>query len=1126
MRLPLLLVFFRVCFLMADLRRSPAAPRCLASVCVTRASADEGSTPSSPQVPPKPNAAAVRAAMRPGRSNTIESRSSSGSPLSSVSTSPSVRGSDTEVSPPLMRKSPPSPPLRHVTPTVTARSSLITSATGEAPRGSALSPVRAVITSPPLLSPKTSGGGESPRLSFSGTRTPIDSPRLLRVTESPRPASRVPYDSSFEPRVQKRVAEAHLMMQSAMWALGEVHLKAGGLRAIEVIAKVTRTSDDPLRFSYKAGDTFRVLQQVRDEEWQCSSGQKTGIINMTDFCAVHNVPPSNEILSMILSGNPYWTATVYGRGLSQAWKRSFISNYLSAFEQQGEVLNMLRHVASYEIAHAVDGGRLFADTSLATQLFSEFALRSCRRFLSQVLDPTLNVVLALDLEVEPTKLAPTTSVAKAVGKVLKVVVDLVDRVRLVASTTFAVILRLFLRHVEKETAAKFGMAAALEVPQRLLFGHLMVMAICEDDLMQNQQQALPDHDWRRSRVILVEFLRSISLRIPLRKHQSVCDIVEPQRASLQDMVVAATRSAVQGATSSLDDVMSSIVEQLGHKPETQEQVAKVWLSIHRIMSLHRDRIANCLAELETATPLGEDFDPRRFRSILERMGPPGGILELPTANEGEPGAPVTMVSAPLFKTLRKGGSGAMPQRSSGSVERSSSGNLGDGISAFQVEQEAASALSLSQRLAAFREQADNSVLMLFNCALLHCPDLSRLTSVTTLNLSQNRITSLPACLFQMTALEALDLSNNLLERLPFRSLTGMPRLALLNLSGNPLPSPLNFITSGVSAVDTLHFLRHVDEFVLVYKASTGEILAGDKNWPLVEGVLRSIPTKYLVEWSSFAIDYHLHQATMNNSRGMSTPRFGRFLNKQKSTDKVLSVETIFDKQVLTFGYAAKDLVPVFKRVKCSVTINNVTGAKLSLTCHAPVTRVAEIEVEPKEFSVAKGKSAILDVYLTFVCTTTLQEVVRVQMEPLGLTVFLWVVAQSSLSFELDAKEIEIGEKIGSGGAATVFKGKWRGMTVACKRVMRYTEDDEGIVEAQMLCQLRHFNILVFYGIARQDGFSTIVTEHIELGSLHRVLGDATIDLPWWLRTKFAIDTADALRYLHGKKIMHRDLVSG
>lgn len=76
-----------------------------------------------------------------------------------------------------------------------------------------------------------------------------------------------------------------------------------------------------------------------------------------------------------------------------------------------------------------------------------------------------------------------------------------------------------------------------------------------------------------------------------------------------------------------------------------------------------------------------------------------------------------------------------------------------------------------------------------SCGKMICSILGRLTFV----------------LHQKT--QDLDVSSNLLERIPLRSIVGMPHLSKLNLSGNPLPTPLNFITAGVSPMDTLYFLR-------------------------------------------------------------------------------------------------------------------------------------------------------------------------------------------------------------------------------------------------------------------------------------------------------------------------------
>jgi hypothetical protein len=70
-----------------------------------------------------------------------------------------------------------------------------------------------------------------------------------------------------------------------------------------------------------------------------------------------------------------------------------------------------------------------------------------------VLDATFNIVLALDLEVDSSRFPTGFSVQKAVQRTLKVVTDLTDRVKL-SGAAFPVVLRVLLRHVEKEVTQR------------------------------------------------------------------------------------------------------------------------------------------------------------------------------------------------------------------------------------------------------------------------------------------------------------------------------------------------------------------------------------------------------------------------------------------------------------------------------------------------------------------------------------------------------------------------------------------------------------------------------------------------------------------------------------------------
>lgn len=69
------------------------------------------------------------------------------------------------------------------------------------------------------------------------------------------------------------------------------------------------------------------------------------------------------------------------------------------------------------------------------------------------------------------------------------------------------------------------------------------------------------------------------------------------------------------------------------------------MTIHRALSLHRDRICSCLAE-QQEQGANEQCDPRRLRSLLEKMGPP------PFLSPEKP-APEPEVPAPLVASVRK-----------------------------------------------------------------------------------------------------------------------------------------------------------------------------------------------------------------------------------------------------------------------------------------------------------------------------------------------------------------------------------------------------------------------------------------------------------------------------------------
>jgi len=80
-------------------------------------------------------------------------------------------------------------------------------------------------------------------------------------------------------------------------------------------------------------------------------------------------------------------------------------------------------------------------------------------------------------------------------------------------------------------------------------------------------------------------------------------------------------------------------------------------------------------------------------------------------------------------------------------------------------------------------------------------------------------------------------------------------------------------------------------------------------------------------------------------------------------------------------------------------------------------------------------------------------------------------------------------------------------------------------EVDTLKDIRHPNIVQFYGICKQDDSLLLVQEFIACGELYKLLKDTKIDIDWRWKVSMAKDSASGMSYLHSKNIIHRDLKS-
>ncbi|XP_024031950.1 probable serine/threonine-protein kinase DDB_G0271682 [Morus notabilis] len=140
-------------------------------------------------------------------------------------------------------------------------------------------------------------------------------------------------------------------------------------------------------------------------------------------------------------------------------------------------------------------------------------------------------------------------------------------------------------------------------------------------------------------------------------------------------------------------------------------------------------------------------------------------------------------------------------------------------------------------------------------------------------------------------------------------------------------------------------------------------------------------------------------------------------------------------------------------------------------------------------------------------------------------------SNSVVDCEIHWEDLHIGEEIGQGFYAVVYRGIWNGSDVAIK-VYLTNEYSEGALqdyknEIDIMKRLRHPNVLLFMGAAYSQERLTIVTEFLPRGSLFKTLHKNNQALDIRRRLRMALDVARGMNYLHHRNppIVHRDLKS-
>ncbi|KAI9161593.1 hypothetical protein LWI28_018902 [Acer negundo] len=122
------------------------------------------------------------------------------------------------------------------------------------------------------------------------------------------------------------------------------------------------------------------------------------------------------------------------------------------------------------------------------------------------------------------------------------------------------------------------------------------------------------------------------------------------------------------------------------------------------------------------------------------------------------------------------------------------------------------------------------------------------------------------------------------------------------------------------------------------------------------------------------------------------------------------------------------------------------------------------------------------------------------------------------------------KELGDGGFGTVYYGELKDeRSVAVKRLYENSlkHVEQFITEIEILTKLRHTNLVTLYGCtSRHSRELLLVYEYIPNGTVADHLhgrNSNSVLLPWPVRLSIAVETADALAFLHTSEVIHRDV---
>ena len=134
----------------------------------------------------------------------------------------------------------------------------------------------------------------------------------------------------------------------------------------------------------------------------------------------------------------------------------------------------------------------------------------------------------------------------------------------------------------------------------------------------------------------------------------------------------------------------------------------------------------------------------------------------------------------------------------------------------------------------------------------------------------------------------------------------------------------------------------------------------------------------------------------------------------------------------------------------------------------------------------------------------------------------------SQNWQIELKDLTVGEELGRGASSVVYKGVYRGQTVAIKEFKESAKNkkQDFTKEFEILSSVRSPLVVFFFGATFAEKLC-LVTEHMSRGSLLDVLNDDKVNVTMEMAVEFLHEAAVSLDALHSwvPPILHRDIKS-